>query len=304
MRVSDLGLQNMLLQGFQQAQGSAQTHQIQLATGDRHQTYGGYGADALRLVSAEGVVARASAFENAAGVALSRLETQGASLSRVSDAVEQARAGFVRILATGNAELLLPELENVAQQAIAALNVDLGGTFLFGGDDGASPPVLARSLADIAAAGAPDALFDEGGRLSLSVEEGVVVDGGAVASEIAGELFAELADLANADARLGSFSGNLSDAQRDFLVDKVQRFAAIADGLYREQGLSAVAQGQANDAVQRNARARDLAEIVASEIENVDIAEALSRLNQDQLAIEASARALGQATQLSLLNFI
>lgn len=304
MRVSDLGLQQLLLQGFQQAQDAAETRQIQLSSGDRFQTYGEFGADALSLVSAEGVVTRASAFENAANIALTRLETQGNSLEIVSDAVESIRSGIIRTLSTGTAELLLPDIENAAQRIITALNVDVGGTFIFGGTDGTQPPVGARTLSEIGAAADIDSLFNEGTRTSLTVEEGVVVDGGALASEIATELFGELRDLANAQATLGPFQGNLTDAQRDFIVEASARLGALVDGLFQEQGLSAVAQGQASDAVNRNVRARDLAEIISAEIENTDIAEALAGLNQDQLAIQASAQALSQASQLSLLNFI
>lgn len=304
MRISDLGMQQLLLQGFQNAQAAAQTRQVQLASGDRFQTFGEYGADALRLVSADGVIARAGAFENAASIALARLETQGSSLEVISDAVEQSRAGFVRSLAVGNAEQLLPDLEIAAQRIISALNVDLGGVYVFGGSDGARPPVNASSLSDLAAAGSIDALFDEGARTRLAVEEGVFIDGGALASDIARDLFAELQELGNAEATLGPFRGELTAAQRDFLLEKSDRFAVLADALYQEQGLSAVAQGQASDAAARNARARSQAEIVAAEIEDVDIAAALSGLSQDQLAIQASARALADATQLSLLNFI
>ena len=304
MRISDIAMQHILLQGFQNAQEAAQTRQIQLASGDKYQTYGEYGADALRLVSADSVIARAGAFENAATVALTRLETQGASLEIVSDAVEQSRAGFIRSLAVGNAEQLLPDLEIAAQRIITALNVDFGGVFVFGGTDGARPPVNAATLSDVAAAGPIDGLFNEGERTSLTVEEGVSVDGGALASEIARDLLVELQELGNAEAMLGPFQGELTAAQRDFLLEKSVRFAELADALYREQGLSAVAQGQASDAVTRNVKARELAEIVAAQIEDVDIAEALSALNQDQLAIQASARALADASQLSLLNFI
>ena len=304
MRISDLGLQQILLQGFQQTQAAAQTRQIQLSSGDRFQTYGEYGADALRLVSSEGVVARAGAFENAANIALTRLETQNASLETVTGAVEGLRASFIRTLATGNAEQLPAEFENAAQRVIASLNVDFGGVFLFGGTDGAAPPVAAQNLSDIANAASIDALFVEGERTQLAVEEGVFVNGGPLASEVARDLFVELQDLATAESRFGPFQGELTAAQRDFLIEKSGRLAAIADSLIQEQGLSAVAQGQAADAATRNVRARELAEIVAAEIEDVDIAEALSGLNQDQLAIEAAARALGQATELSLLNFI
>ncbi len=304
MRIYDLGMQQILLQGFQNAQAAAQTRQIQLASGDRFQTYGEYGADALRLVSADGVIARAGAFENAASIALTRLETQGASLEGISDGVEEARAAFTRTLAVGNAEQLTPDLEIAAQRIISALNVDLAGSYVFGGADGAQPPVTAQTLGDIGAAASIASLFNEGERTSLAVEEGVFVDGGAVASDIASDLFAELRELANAEAVLGPFRGELTAEQRDFLIEKSNTFAAIADVLYQEQGLSAVAQGRAADAVERNVRTRERAELVAADIENVDIAEALSGLNQDQLAIEASARALADASQLSLLNFI
>ncbi|MEM8770921.1 MAG: flagellin [Pseudomonadota bacterium] len=303
MRVSDLGLQQILFQGFQQAQGAAQTRQIQLSSGDEFQTYGEYGADALRLISAEGVVTRANAFETAASAALTRLETQGVGLELIGEAINELRATFSRTLATGNAELLFPDIENAAQRTVAALNVDFGGVFVFGGADGTTPPVTAATLEEIAATPL-SSLFNEGDRLNLAVEEGVFIDGGPRASDAASGLFAEFQTFAEAQEALGPFSGNLTDEQRAFLVDAASRLGAISDALIQEQGLSALAQGQAADAVERNARARDLAEIVAADIEDVDIAEALSLLNQDQLAIQASAQALAQATQLSLLNFI
>lgn len=304
MRVSDLGLQNILLQGFQQIQAGAEARQIQLSSGDRFQTYGEYGADALRLISAEGVLARATAFENAGQIALSRLETQTASLETASAAVADLRAGVSRTLATGSAELLIPDLEVAAQRIVSALNVSAGGVFVFGGTDGAEPPVAARTLQDIGAASSIDALFNEGQRARLAVEEGVFVDGGPVASDVAQDLFAALRDFANAEAALGPFEGEPTAAQRDFLIDAAARLGAVADDLVQEQGLLAASQGQADDAVDRNQRRRDLAEIVASEIESVDIAEVVSRLNQDQIALQASARALAQASELSLLNFI
>ena len=136
------------------------------------------------------------------------------------------------------------------------------------------------------------------------MEAGATIDGGPLASDIGSRLISEFGELANAEATLGPFQGQLTSAQRDFLVEKVARFDAIAAELITELGLNGVAQSQAEDAVTRGRQARDLAEIVAAEIEDADLAEVVSRLNQDQLAIQASAQALAQATQLSLLNFI
>lgn len=303
-RISDLGLQQLLLQGFQRTQNAAETTQIQLASGNKSQTYGGYGADALRLISSEGVITRATAYETSSQLALSRLQTQETSLTTVSDAVDGVRAAFSRTLATGNSELLLPDIEVAAQRILTALNVQSGGVYLFGGTDGTVPPVDAQSLSDLGAAPSIDGLFNEGEQSSLAVEEGVNISGGPLASDVARDLLGELQDLANAEATYGPFQGELTAAQRDFIVEKNQRLAAIADSLIQTQGVNGAAQGQANDAIARNGQRRDLAEVAAADIKNVDVAEAITRLNQDQLAVRASAQALAQATQLSLLNYL
>lgn len=303
-RISDLGFQQLLLAGFQRAQDAAQRSQLQLASGKVANSYGGIGAAAGQLLSAEGVVTRATAYEGAANSAAARLTTQEGSLTTVAESVALIRARFVTTLATGSADLLLPEIEVAAGRIISALNTQLGGVFVFGGVDGSAPPVAASSLGDIGAAADPDALLGGGPRTRLPVEEGATVDGGATALDIASELFAELKELANAESVYGPFTGQLTAAQRDFLIDKVARLDAIAADLTVELGLNGVAQSQAHDAKTRNVQRRDLAEIVASEIEDIDIAEAVARLNQDQLAVEAAGRALAQATQLSLLNFI
>lgn len=65
------------------------------------------------------------------------------------------------------------------------------------------------------------------------------------------------------------------------LIEKSARLASIASALYQEQDLSAVRRGQAADATVRNVRARKCAEIAATGIEPVDIAEALWGLSQD-----------------------
>ena len=304
MRISELGMQQLLLQGFQKAQESGLAHQAQLSSGKKYQTYGEYGADSLRLLSAKGVMTRSGAYQNASQIAETRLELQGENMTTISDAVDALRADFTTVLSTGSSEVLPSELETAAQRILTALNAQFGGTYLFGGTDGSTAPVDATSLSDLADAASINDLFTEGGRATLAVEEGVSIDGGPLASDIASDLLSELQDLANAESTLGPFDGELTDAQRSYIVEKNARLGEIADNLSQELGLNAAAQGQASDAAARNQQKADLAELVASDIENVDPAEAITRLYQDQFAIQASAQALSQATQLSLLNYI
>lgn len=303
-RISDLGLQQILLNGFQRAQGSAQTRQIQLATGKIANNYGGIGARTGELLSAEGVLARAAAYDNAADTASSRLQLQEQGLTTIADSVATIRARIVTTLASGSAELFLPEVETAAQNIASGLNTQIGGVYVFGGTDGSQKPLQAQTLADFGAAANTDSLFVQAERTRLPIEEGVTIDGGATAFEIGGDLAAELKDFANAEATYGPFQGDLTTAQRNFLLQKLDRLNQISDGLYQEQGLNGVGQGQAADAKVRTSQRRDLAELVASQIEDADIASVVAGLNQDKLAIEAAARTLAQATQLSLLNYI
>lgn len=303
-RISDLGLQQILLNGFQRAQSAAQERQIQLATGKIADSYGGIGARTGELLSAEGVLARSKAYDGAADTALSRFQLQESGLSTVADAIALIRGRIVTALASGASELLLPEVETATLRIVSGLNTQIGGVYVFGGVDGSQPPLQASTLADFGAAANTDALFAQAERARVPVEEGVAIDGGATAFEVGRDVAAELKALANAESLLGPFQGDLTAPQRNFLIQMIDRLDQISAGQFQELGLNGVAQGQAEDAKSRSAQRRDLAEIVASEIEDADIAEVVARLNQDRLAVEASARALAQATELSLLNFI
>ncbi len=303
-RISDLGFQQILLSSFQRAQSGAQERQVQLATGKVSDRYSGVGVRTAELLNAEGVINRATAYETAAGVAASRLQIQESSLSTIADSVARLRQRFITALSTGSAELIGPELQTEAQRIVSALNTEAGGVYVFGGTDGSVPPVAARSLDDIVAAASVDDLFVDAGRTRLPVEEGTSVDGGATAEEIGRDTLARLKELAEAPATLGPFVGQLTQAQSQFLVQKIAEFDQLSAAIIARQGENGIAQAQVEDATDRNVQRRNLAELVAAEIENVDLAEVIARLDQDRLAIEAAAQALAQSRELSLLNFL
>lgn len=304
MAISELGLQQTLLQGFQSAQESAQVSQVRIATGDQFQRFSEFGADTLSLLSAESIVERSGAFVDASQIAQSRQELIGGSLSEVASSLEDIRAGITRALATGASELLSPEVATETQRIISSLNIEFGGVFLFGGVNGAERPVDITSLSDLNRDGDLNDIFNEGARTSFAIEEGVILDGGPIASEVATPIFEILQEFENAPETLGRFEGILTDEQSRFVTDLSQRLATVIDGVFGLIGENAIAQNAAAEAVARNQQRSDFAEIVAADIENADIAAAIARLNQDQLAIEASAQTLAQVSQLSLLNFI
>ncbi len=302
-QISDLGLQQTLLNSFQAAQEGSQARQIQLATGERSQNFAGIGVDTPSLLSAESVFARATAFEGAATTAGTRLQLQETGLNELSSAVETLRADIVRALSTGAAELLPITFDSVADRIVSTLNIEFGGVFVFGGTDGAQPPAAASSGEALATADL-STIFSPTERTRLTIEEGVTVDGGATAQELGAGILSTVQSLLNAEQAIGPLSGALDNDQQAFFRDVLIQLDGASETLTQELSVNGIAQGEVARAEERLVQRQNLAEIVAGEIEGVDIAEVITRLEQDRLAIEAAARALSTSSELSLLNFL
>ena len=302
-QISDLGLQQTLLNSFQAAQEGSQARQIQLATGERSQNFAGIGVDTPSLLSAESVFARATAFEGAATTAGTRLQLQETGLNELSSAVETLRADIVRALSTGAAELLPITFDSVADRIVSTLNIEFGGVFVFGGTDGAQPPAAASS-GEVLATADLSTIFSPTERTRLTIEEGVTVDGGATAQELGAGILSTVQSLLNAEQAIGPLSGALDNDQQAFFRDVLIQLDGASETLTQELSVNGIAQGEVARAEERLVQRQNLAEIVAGEIEGVDIAEVITRLEQDRLAIEAAARALSTSSELSLLNFL
>ena len=102
----------------------------------------------------------------------------------------------------------------------------------------------------------------------------------------------------------GPFSNELTGDQRDFLIGELTTINTVLQGrdqIHAENGFRQETLSEINE------RHRDditFLSIFISDIEEVDIAEAIARLNQDQVALEASYAVTAQLTRLTLLNFL
>jgi flagellin-like hook-associated protein FlgL len=277
--------------------------QIQLSTGKVGQYHSAVGSAISPLVTSEGVITRLNAYESAANQALARFQVQESALVSLEESASTLRAGIVRALANGAGDFLSLEAEGTAGRALSALNTSLGGVYVFGGSNGAEPPVNARSLADLVGVNLAN-LFADAPAQRIAISDGRTVSGGPMAEDVGTGLLTSLQAFAEAEATLGPFDGQLTDAQRDFLREQLRALDGVIDRVITAQGLNGGLQTEASGAVAEHSRARDLAEILVSEIEDADIAEVISKLSQDQIAIEAAGRALAQVGQLSLLDFI
>ena len=296
MTISSLGLQQIAFSGVASARDNLDVAQNELSSGRRSERYGGFGADAARLVNAESLVARSDASIAANDLALARLSLVGAGLETIEAGLADFEAALTSALANGDGALLADAAADAGRTLIASLNARFGEVYLFAGDQGGARPVNGSALSDLT--GDPSADFASGAPFTISVDA-VAAGSGPTAEAIGAPVFAALSDLVNAAP-----GSPLSAGDAAIVQDVLERIRAERVRVEGARALVGVDEGRFERQAARLVETRDLAELVAADIEASDPAEAITRLNQDQLALEASVRALAVINQVSLLNFL
>lgn len=300
-RVSDYSAQQSLLLSYLNTQNNLLTAQKQVSSGKVADTFEGYGRDSARLLSAQSLVNRADVFSQSAQNASNRLAAQDIQLSSVEDAGASLRQSATQAIATGQGAGIESALNQIVSRVSAALNTEVAGEHLFAGTRTDTAPVTVRTLDELLAAPSVASVFQNNNRVpKAQVEDGVSVNTGFLASDIASDLFQQIRDL----AAQGPFDGPLTSVQQNYLTSKLPEFESIADKLTQATASNGDLQRTVDQSIERNARVKDYATRVAGDISDVDVAEAISRLTQDQTALQASARVLASIGQASLLKFL
>jgi flagellar hook-associated protein 3 FlgL len=210
--------------------------------------------------------------------------------------------------ATGNADGsgLMATARAVFDQAASILNsADFNGNYIYGGGQGNAKPFTATALSDLAG-GSVSSFFQNGTeKKSVLVGDGQSVQIGMLASDIGSQLMTALKNLVSADSPSGSLDGALTSAQATDLTDNVLPSATQA---YTELNTTTAVNGDAynrlGDAVTNQQSLSTLYKGFVSDIEDVDMTQAVTRLNQNQVALQAALAMTAKLGQLSLLNYL
>ena len=96
----------------------------------------------------------------------------------------------------------------------------------------------------------------------------------------------------------------LTNNQRDFLIKELANATKAFDTPNQAVATNGVNQKTLEETQDRHGTSLIFIKIFISDIEDVDVAEAISRLNLDQLSLDASFRVYGELTRLTILDFI
>jgi len=278
----------------------------QVATGKLADDYAGYRDKTAVMEAARSASARADANAAAAMQAAARLDVQDTQLGQLSEVANQVRLALTKATADQDVTSLMSQLEGYFDQIVGLMNAKDANGYIYAGDNNQTAPVVVNSLSDLAALPAvADAFVNGTIKTEVKIGDSQNIEVGLLASDIATDLFTLLRQVAQFDSGVGGpFSGTTTPAQQTFLESTIPiaidaqhtvNAQAAANGMHYQTVDQATEQLKATSVVYKG---------FVSNIEDVDMAQAISQLNQNQIALQAAFQVTSTLNRLSLLDYL
>ncbi len=265
----------------------------------------GYGREAQTLVSAERLVARTQGFIMTSREITTRMQIQDVALGRAAEVVGKLKQDLFQNVGLETGEGVRAQLEEAFSVIKDSMNANIGGRYLFGGVLNDRPPIIADSLADLAANPLTDSIEQGAEAQIMRIEEGRTVQAGLVAEDVITLALASVKRLAEFDQGAGGpFGGNLTPVQRDAISAELGALSQAFDQILASQSENGRLLKEVDSAAARQQSQLETLNATIGDIVNVDLAEVAVRLNQAQFAYEASAGVFNVLRNMSLLNVL
>ncbi len=299
-RVATVPLQQTLSSAIQRSQQNLATSQLQLATEKKVNDYAGLGLDAVRVLSAKSMLAQQETYKSNIGRVSTTLSLYQANLEAIDDSMSDMREEIYSAVGTGNS----PGLQDIIEGAFAdlrnALNAREAGTPLFGGSQTSGTPFLPTTLGDVAGIDPSTAFANDGVKLSTRAGDGLDVEYGIGASDIAAKLIPAFQALQAA----GPFGDTLTKEQTTAINEAMDLLDA---GIAQVRSVNA-SNGRKQAQVETlGTRAGDRVKLltgVIGDVEDADLGQVAIDISQRQTILEASYSVFSQLNAMSLVNFL
>lgn len=303
-RVSSFGQTQMMVQSLLNNQQKVFEDQRQLNTGKIADQFQGLPSSIASIIGARSFKAQTNSFQDVIKTINGRVSANDVQMEGVLSMARNFRDDLRAIIAQEEA-IGFPELlsENFSFVA-SSLNTKIGGSYLFAGSKTEIPPISSTDINDLRLAALPTDLFQNDNRpAKAQIASGIEVEFGVVASDIATDIFTVYKDIAAFDFAT-PIDGKLTTAQRSFLVAELANLDAAIDTAQTIQMRNGLKANRLDTIAEQHIETANFLEVFVSDLEDVNIAETITKLNTDQMALEASFRTMATLSSISLLDFI
>lgn len=265
----------------------------------------GYAKNAEMLTAMRGTQTKINGLVDQIKMVGNRLEMQDTGLGRVANATQSGREAIANALAAGSAATLMQQMTAAFGEVVQGLNVKSNGLYVFSGAKTDTATTTATTMADLTSVPITSDLFQNDQYITTNrVDEQTNAKTGILGDAIGTDVFEAFKQVqAYVDAN-GPFTGNLDDAQVNFLKGLLPVFDAAQKGVIDAQGKNGVTQKRFESAQTDLTNQADTMTAMVGGITDVDMADAVTRLEAAKLAVQASAQVFTSLQASSLLNVL
>lgn len=294
-------LLNLMNAQSRQAQAEAQ-----VSSQNRANDLKGYGREAETLTALRSVRVRSESYVAAGEAAAAKLEMQNLALEQAGAAATGGRQVIADAIANGRAEGVMEALQLQYSSAVSALNTQHQGRYLFSGTAVNDRPVTASTMSDLAAAPSTASVFaNDQRRATAKIDESTTMQTGFLADELGTPLFDVFRRIQQfATGPGGPLTGQLTQAQQNYLESELANFDAAHDSLTDFTARNGGLQAQVDSSIKSQQAQADHLGGLTDDRTGVNMAEAITRLQQSQTAVQASAQVLATLRSTSLLDLL
>lgn len=305
-RVSTFGQSQSLLNTLLVNQQKVFDSQEKLNSGKKSDDFKGLASEATTLMNSKAFKSRVDSFKNIITNVQGKIDANDVQLNGVLNMARELRQNIVEVLGQGEAVAFEETLSNTFSFIADSLNTEVGGTFIFGGSKTDVPPVNGSDISDLVAATSAADLFQNDNQAQKArVTDNVLMDYSLLADDVAKDLFTTIKTIADYHyGGGGPINGKLTAAEVTFLTDELANLDAAIDVSQSVQTRNGLKSERLQIISEQHTDTSIFLETFISNIEDTNIAEAITKLNMDKVALESSIRTLALVSDMSLLDFI
>ena len=305
-RVSSFGLNQSLLADLLRNQERIARGQQQINSGKKAQQYKGLSREVETLLGAKALKTRNAAQLGVVTEVRGRLNFNDVHLESLRTTMEDLRKFILTSVANDQIIAFNDTLKGSFNAIVNSLNADMGGVRLFGGLRSDTAPVTVSTISGLQGlASVSDAFQNSQVKPAARVDDSVTMEFGLLADQVGQSSLQVIRDLADFNSGPnGPLDGPLTATQRSFLESELPVIDAAIGNLLQTSTINGERLKRLDTVQNRTEADITFLSKFISDIEDVDMTEAILNLKSNQQALQASFSSLGTLFKLSLLDFI
>ncbi len=305
-RVSTLNSYENALANLMKAQGRLRDANNQVSSEKVATDSKGFGRSSETLTAMRSSQSRLQGFIQTAEALQQRLDTQNLALERLGESAQGARQAIAEALANGRGDALMTEIQGRFSEAVEALNTKHQGRYLFSGAQVDTAPFDAQTLGDLTVpADVGDLFLNDAQKSTSRLDENSSITTGFLADELGEDLmevFRAVQQLHTGPS--GPIQGQLTAAQKTALSAAMDQFDTARRGIVDNTARNGALQNRVDQTLEAQEDQADSLEVMIGKRTDVDMAEALTRLQMAEFAVQASSQVVAGLRNASLLEYL